>query len=72
MSNSFNGRAKAISGPAEHAFSITPDDDNDLGQIARAIYVGGTGAIAVTLPSGAEAVFSGVAAGTCCPSALCA
>lgn len=67
MTTAFNGRAKTIAGPAEHAFAITPDDDNDLGQFARAIYVGGSGAIAITLPSGDDVVLSGVAAGTLLP-----
>lgn len=67
MTNLSNGRASAITGPAEHAFPITPDDDTDLSQSARALYVGGTGAVAITLPSGAEVVLNGVVAGTILP-----
>jgi hypothetical protein len=62
-----NGRASSITGPAEHGFTITPDDDADLVQPARALYVGSTGAVAVTLPSGAHIVLHGFVGGTVLP-----
>src|SRR5690606_39543783 len=62
-----NGRASSITGPAEHGFSITPDDGADLAQPVRALYVGSTGAVAVTLPSGAHVVLQGVVGGTVLP-----
>jgi hypothetical protein len=52
---------------AGSGFSITPDDDNDLAQIANAIYCGGAGDIVLVTPSGAQLTFSAVAAGTVLP-----
>ncbi len=67
MSGIISGRAASLTGPAEHAFAITPDDGVDLAEPVRALYVGNAGAIAVTLPSGAEVVLDGVAGGTLLP-----
>lgn len=45
-------------------FAITPDDDNDLVQVPRAIYVGGAGDLAVIqLKGGDPVIFKGVTAG---------
>lgn len=67
MTNFHKGRAASITGPATHGFAITPDDDADLPQPARAFYVGGTGGVAVKLPSGADVTFKGVVGGTVLP-----
>lgn len=51
-------------GPLRNAVAITPDDDNDLPFVTRALWVGGAGTLAVVMESGATASFSGVQAGT--------
>jgi hypothetical protein len=51
---------------ASHAFAITKADA-DLPQAARGLYVGGTGDLVVTMPSGAVVTFVGVQAGTVLP-----
>jgi hypothetical protein len=51
---------------ARHAFAITPADSN-LTQEARALYIGGTGNVTVTMDSGAVVTFSNVAAGSILP-----
>lgn len=38
--------------PAYDAFTITPDDDNDLAQKPRALWIGGDGDLALAMPSG--------------------
>lgn len=48
--------------PAIDALAITPSDSVTFGA-TRAIYVGGAGALAVTLVSGASVTFNGVPAG---------
>lgn len=48
----------SMSYPFSSAFAITPDDDNDLEALTRAIYVGGAGDIKVTTESGDEVTFS--------------
>jgi hypothetical protein len=51
---------------ARHAFAITPAD-SDLSQEARALYVGGTGNLTVTMDSGFVVTFTNVAAGSIIP-----
>lgn len=60
-------RAASPTGPADHGFPITPSDSTELDLPARALYVGGGGALAVTLASGAEILLEGVAGGTLLP-----
>ena len=63
------GRHKAdITAPPSNGFVITPDDDNDLPHVTRAIYVGGAGTLVVDFVGyeddpGAEDVPFEVAAG---------
>jgi hypothetical protein len=51
---------------ARHAFAITPAD-SDLSQPARALFVGGTGNLTVTMGSGSVVTFTNVAAGSILP-----
>jgi hypothetical protein len=56
---------------ASTAFSITPDDNNDLTKNARAIYVGtpgATGSLVVQMAGdGSQVTFVGIPAGTVLP-----
>lgn len=58
-------------GSFANAFAVTPHDTNPLARIARALYVGGAGAITCR-PYGATAdvVFSAVPAGSTIPLAV--
>ena len=47
-------------------FAVTPDNDTDLVQLPQALWIGGTGNIAVTLPSGNVSLLA-VPAGTLLP-----
>lgn len=63
MKNQFPVRGATTA--AVEFFVITPDDDADLGQVPRAIYVGAGGDVAVQGQLDDEAVtFKGVPAGT--------
>lgn len=53
-------------GPATRAEDITPDDGTDL-DIPRAIWVGGTGNLAVTMAEGQTVTFVAVPAGFMMP-----
>lgn len=53
---------------AREWFAITPDDDVDLPQVPRGVWVGGAGNVAVVGLSG-SAVLEGVTAGTLLPIA---
>lgn len=50
-------------GGATDGFEVVPDDDEDLPQVPRALWVGGVGDLHVTFPSG-TVVLKSVPAGT--------
>lgn len=55
-------------GPSESAFSITPDDDNDLAYPTRALYVGAGGDITLLLWGDTDSVvLVNVLGGSCLP-----
>lgn len=47
--------------------SVTPSDSTNLTEVARALYVGGAGNVALVTPEGTTATFSNVNAGTILP-----
>jgi len=55
--------------PAGHAEAVTTGDTsaNNFSREAEALYVGGTGDVALVLPSGTAITFVGVPAGTILP-----
>lgn len=67
MPDPFSDHAPGLESPATNGFAITPADGADLSATTRAIYVGGTGALAVTLSSGNDVSFAGLPAGTLLP-----
>lgn len=42
MPDRFHYSAPSLSGPASHAFAVTPSDGADLAETTRALYVGTT------------------------------
>ena len=56
--------------PAANAASVTPDDSNELTFLSRALYVGGTGNVKVTMKDGAEVTFSAISSSTILPIAV--
>lgn len=67
MTDRFAHTMPSIDGPAMHAFTITPDDNNDLEEVTRGLYCGAGGDIALRMQSGAEITFSNVAEGSFLP-----
>lgn len=55
--------------PARKGVAITPDNDNDLSDYTRGIYVGGTGDLKVDLVEEGTVTFVGLAAGIIHPIA---
>lgn len=53
--------------PASHGFAVTPHDTNELAYDSRAIYIGGTGDLAVEFQGGESVIFSGCPAGLLLP-----
>lgn len=70
MPDRFSDHAIALESPATHGFAVTPNDGADLAEITRAIYVGASGNLAVTLASGADVTLAGVPGGTLLPLRL--
>ena len=60
MGDYFEGYAVKLDSPASHATEITPDNDNDLTNAARALYVGTSGDVKVTTVGGDTVTFIGV------------
>ncbi len=46
------------------AAAVTPDDNNDLAYMTRAVYVGGTGDLTVIMAAGQTVTFKAVPTGT--------
>lgn len=67
MTDRFADFQPSLSGPASTGFAIVPDNDVDLPEATRALYVGSGGDLAVTMLSGATVVFTSVAGGSLLP-----
>jgi hypothetical protein len=60
----FNAHTTSLESPASSAVAITPSDEIDLAQVSRAVYVGGTGDLAVTMKDGNNTTFKNLIGGT--------
>ncbi|WP_392336680.1 hypothetical protein [Loktanella salsilacus] len=49
--------------PVSHAFAVVLNDGNDLSHVPRAIHVGGSGNLRLTMADGSTVTFAGMAAG---------
>jgi hypothetical protein len=67
MSDRYAAHTASLTAPASHGFEITPDDDEDLPEVVRAIYVGGAGDLTAVLREGATLSFVNLPAGTLLP-----
>lgn len=67
MTDRFNNRVTGNTDPATDGFPIIPNDTLNLVETTRAIYVGGGGAITLTLLSGTQLVFANIPSGTMLP-----
>lgn len=68
MSDEFAHEPRSLISPASKAVALTPNNDADLANIPRAIYVGGAGNLTVTmLGQSGTTLFTAVPAGTILP-----
>lgn len=67
MADRFQHSSPSLSGPAAHAFAVTPNDSADLVETTRALYVGATGSVAAVMASGSTVTFAAIQAGTTLP-----
>jgi hypothetical protein len=70
MTDRFETTTASLSGPAIHAFPVTPDDAAALPETTRALYVGSSGAVTAELQSGSVATFAALAAGSILPARI--
>jgi hypothetical protein len=63
----YEGRADAITAPAQHGFAITPNDSTDLTAETRGLYVGTSGDLSLVLASGDAVLLAGAIGGVVLP-----
>ncbi len=59
----FNGYTPGLDSPYSKAVAATPSDSADLPFVTRAVYVGGSGDVAVQLRDGTSVTFTAVPVG---------
>lgn len=65
--NPFQTYSQSVTAPAVDAFPITPDDNNNLTQTVRAIYVGNAGDVNLVTAGGSTVTFTGLSGSTVLP-----
>ena len=63
----YTGFSASLEAPAQYAVAVTPDDDNDLAHVSRALYIGGAGDVSLVTAAGDTATFTGLPAGFVLP-----
>ena len=67
MADAYEYVASGITAPANRAVAVTTNDGSDLAFVARALYVGGAGDIALITSGGDTVTFAAVTAGSILP-----
>ncbi|PZU85939.1 MAG: hypothetical protein DI528_10780 [Shinella sp.] len=67
MTDRFSNVHPSLSGPASTGFTILPDDDANLLETTRGLYIGSGGDISVVMTSGASIVLTNVPGGSILP-----
>ncbi|MDO6965511.1 spike base protein, RCAP_Rcc01079 family [Rhizobium alvei] len=67
MADRFQTTSPSLSGPATHAFAISPNDTTPVSETTRALYIGVGGNLSVTMASGGNTTFTAIASGTLLP-----
>ena len=63
----FSRKRALTADPASNAVLVTPSDSTDLTYVSRAVYVGTTGNMKVTMQDSGTVLFTGIPAGTTLP-----
>jgi hypothetical protein len=67
MADPYAKNVAGLDSPAENSADLTPDDGTDLTTATRALWVGVTGSVKVTLVGGTTVTFASVPGGTILP-----
>lgn len=67
MADVFSGHTSGLDSPAANGAAVTPNDSTDLATVARALWVGTGGAVALVTVGGSDITLSGVPSGTLLP-----
>lgn len=67
MKDNFNKHSRSLTSPPENAAQIIPDDDALLGNVTRAIHVGGGGDLRVRMLGGEVVTLAGLQPGSMIP-----
>lgn len=67
MQDAFSDHSVGLTAPASHSEAVTPNDNTDLIQATRALYVGQTGNVRVRTISGQEVTFANLQGGVFYP-----
>lgn len=62
-----NNNSLNVLAPGSHAEAVTPSDSTVFDEATRALFIGGSGNINVTMENGPQVTFTGVVAGTVLP-----
>ena len=65
--DNFSRQQTLTSDPATNAVLVSPNDSTDLVAVTRAVYVGTTGNMKVTMQDSGTVLFTGIPAGTTLP-----
>lgn len=64
MADRFAGAGDSLLAPAFHAVAVTPSDTVDLANVAKRLWVGGTGNVTLITVGGETVEYAAVPAGT--------
>ena len=65
--DNFSRQKTLTNDPFTNAVLVSPNDEEDLEAVTRAVYVGGTGNMKVTMQDSGTVLFTGIPAGTVLP-----
>ncbi len=67
MKDRYQKTSAGFDSPAIDAFAVTPDDNADLSEVVRALFIGTPGDIVLLTKLGTEVSFTGLAGGDILP-----
>ena len=63
----YQALSQSLDGPAIGGFAVTPDDNQDLQEVTRGLYIGASGTVRGQCHDGTELEFENLSSGTLLP-----